>query len=436
MFKKASILLGLALTLLVTGTVFAQDDGPTPEHSALLWDAIYWNNTTLSGIPQYRRDEANLDWNWGSGSPHHVVSADHFSARWTRIVDLSAGTYRFTATSDDGVRVYVDGRLLIDEWHDHPTRTYTADVYLNAGHHEIKMEYYENLGDAVARLSWASIPDVTEGWYGEYFSNRWLSGFPTLVREDAHVDFKWGYSAPASGIPSDGFSVRWTRTVHLEAGRYRFTTATDDGVRLWVNDHLLIDRWRDQPLRSYTGTIYVAGATDITMEYYENGGVATARLSWFPVDDIIPTPAPEPQANTVIVDDLDPGFVRGGSVHGWRTASEGYSGRILWTRNNDRVRSYYNWARWYPRLLPGRYEVFVYIPERYTTTSNARYWVSHRDGYTLRVVDQSNNGDRWVSLGTYRFGGSSQEYVSLADITYESYLTQLIAFDAVKWVSR
>jgi hypothetical protein len=86
------------------------------------------------------------------------------------------------------------------------------------------------------------------------------------------------------------------------------------------------------------------------------------------------------------VDDADQGFVKGGSATGWHTAAEGHGGRLLWTRNNDRVRYNYNWARWYPHLTPGRYEVFVYIPERYSTTSSARYWVSHRDGSTLRRV--------------------------------------------------
>ena len=108
----------------------------------------------------------------------------------------------------------------------------------------------------------------------------------------------------------------------------------------------------------------------------------------------------------------------------------------MWTRNNDRVRPGYNWARWYPTLTPGRYEVLVYVSERHSTTSHARYWVSHFDGYTLKVVNQSANGGRWVSLGTYRFRGTSADYVSLADPTYEPYLSTLIAFDAVRWDPR
>ena len=78
----------------------------------------------------------------------------------------------------------------------------------------------------------------------------------------------------------------------------------------------------------------------------------------------------------------------------------------------------------------------MFIPYRYTTTSQGRYWVSHSGGYTLRTVNQSTTGDRWVSLGTYWFRGTGDDYVSLSDVSYEPYKSRLIAFDAVQWVPR
>jgi hypothetical protein len=419
--------------VVATPTLAQEPWSPQPKHTAPFWEVSYWNNPSLSGEAVMRGTDVNLDHDWGTGSPHSTVSVDRFSARWTRYIDVAAGTYRFTATSDDGIRVIVDGRSIIDQWTDHPAQTFTGDVDLTAGHHLVTVEYYENTGYAVARVSWAAVPVAPHDWRGEYFANRWLGGVPVLVRDDAKIDFDWGYGSPAAGIPGDGFSVRWTRNVYLEPGSYRFTTTTDDGVRLWVNHHLLIDRWQDQPLRSHTGTIHLAGDVPIKMEYYENGGMAAARLTWTRVGG---GPPPPPPPGVVLVDDTDPGFVKNGSVTGWRTAAEGYGGHLTWTRNNDRARTNYNWARWYPDLAPGRYEVFVYIPERYTTTSGARYWVSHRDGYAVRPVDQSANGDRWVPLGTYWFRGTRDDSVSLADVTHERYVSRLIAFDAVKWVPR
>jgi hypothetical protein len=296
----------------------------------------------------------------------------------------------------------------------------------------VVVEYYENTGHAVARVSWEPVPSTALGWRGQYFNNRWLQGSPTLVRDDERIAFTWGYGPPADGMPSDGFSARWTRMVTFEPGIYRFTVRSDDGVRLWVDGHLLIHEWYDQAYQPHSGTMYVAGDVPVKLEYYESSGIAALWLGWTRSADDPPSPAP----GTVVVDDADMSFVKGGSATAWHRAPEGYRGQTTWTRNNDQQRYNYNWARWFADLRPGRYEVFVYIPERYSTTSNARYWVAHRDGFTLRRVDQSANGDRWVSLGTYWFQGSRKDYVSLSDVTYERYVSRLVAFDAVKWEPR
>ncbi len=66
---------------------------------------------------------------------------------------MSAGTYAFTVTADDGVRLYVDGKLVIDRWVDQGATTYTVSVPLGAGTHTVVMAYYENAWDAVAHLS-------------------------------------------------------------------------------------------------------------------------------------------------------------------------------------------------------------------------------------------------------------------------------------------
>lgn len=429
MAKRMLVVTLLLAVSLLSGPALAQ--GPVlPQHSDPTWSATYWNNMTLSGAPALTRQEPNLDYDWGLGSPMpDVVNPDQFSARWTRYIDVTPGNYRFTVTSDDGFRLWIDNVLVLDKWYDHPVQTFTVDRYLGPGHHYIVAEYYENGGYAVAKLNWALLDTTGSGWRGEYFNNMSLSGAPALVRTDANINFSWGTGSPAPGVISaDNFSVRWTRTADISAGMTRFKLTVDDGARLWVNGHLLIDAWRDQAATTYQGDIFLPGGpVTIELQYYENAGQAVAQLSWQPVGS---------GAETIIVDDKDAGFVRGGSPTGWRTANEGYNGRLYWTYNNDRVRANYNWARWYPTLNAGRYEVFVYIPDRYTTTANARYWVVASGRFNLRVVNQSANGGRWVSLGTYTFRGDGSEYVSLADVTYEPYLSRLIAFDAVKWERR
>jgi hypothetical protein len=396
------------------------------------WRREFYANPTLSGAPNGIRSDPEIDFDWGYGKVGPGGPTDNFSIRWTRTLALEAGTYRFTATSDDGIRAYVDGRPIIDGWYDHAAQSYSAELNLASGPHEVVVEYYEHTGVAQVRFSWTRLPGGLQGWDAAYYGNRWLGGTPVVTRRDENIDFDWGTGSPAAGIPSDGFSARWTRTVHFEEGMYRFTATTDDGVRLWVNGHLLIDEWRDQWFQPHSDDMHVSGDVPVVMEYYENGGAAAARLSWMRVD----MSSPPPSAGEVIVDDGSAGFAQGGSSTAWHAAAGGYGGGLTWTRNNDRVRANYNWARWYPELEAGRYEVYVYVPQQRATTTEARYWVSHYDGLTLRKVNQAANGGQWVSLGTYRFRSGSGSYVSLADVTGEGYLSTEIAFDAVKWVPR
>lgn len=430
MYRKLTVLVFLLGVLLFQQTALAQD-GPTAQHSAAVWDVSYWNNKTLTDSPVVQTTETDVNWDWGTGGPSGLP-ADGFSARWSKYIDVSGGTYRFTATADDGVRVYIDGTLIINYWNDHPAQTFTADISLAAGHHLVVMEYYENGGFAVAKLTWQPKPAGIVNWQGEYFNNRTLAGSPTLTRDDANINFNWGTGVPAAGLPADNFSVRWIRTINFPAGSYRFTTTGDDGVRLWVNGHLLIDKWFDQAAASYAGVLYVSGNAAVQMEYYEHGGLATAQLSWA-LDNGNPPPPP---SGAIVVDNSSPGFIKGGTASSWRTSTAGYNSGMLWTYNNDYARGNYNWARWYPSLTAGRYEVFVFIPSKNATSRAARYWVSHRDGFTLRVINQLNYSDQWVSLGTYWFQGNASDYASLSDITGESYLSRIVGFDAVKWEKR
>jgi hypothetical protein len=200
---------------------------------------------------------------------------------------FDAGRYRFTTTTDDGVRLYLDGQLIIDKWRDQSKTSHSAERDLIAGQHSLRMEYYENSGDAVARLSWKRVeaqPTPTPGgpWRGEYFANRSLAGAPKLLQDSASINFNWGKGSPApSRIPPDNFSVRWTRTVNFGEGRYRFKTTTDDGVRLYVDGKLIIDRWYEMSVSTFTADVKLKGGNHtIRMEYFELQGNAVAKLSW------------------------------------------------------------------------------------------------------------------------------------------------------------
>lgn len=118
-------------------------------------------------------------------------------------------------------------------------------------------------------------------WRGEYYANLGLAGQPAAVRDDWSVDFSWGSGAPVPGVPADGFSVRWTRTLNFEPGTYRFYVSVDDAARLWVDGQLLIDEWRDGSARELTAEIALAGGPHgLRLEYYERVGQARVQLRW------------------------------------------------------------------------------------------------------------------------------------------------------------
>ena len=79
--------------------------------------------------------------------------------RWSGRFTFAAGTFIFTARADDGVRVFLDGVAIIDQWHDQPATTYTVTRSVTAGDHEVKVEYYERGGDAVIQVSWTGLGD-------------------------------------------------------------------------------------------------------------------------------------------------------------------------------------------------------------------------------------------------------------------------------------
>jgi hypothetical protein len=97
-----------------------------------------------------------INFDWGSGSPGPGVATNSFSARWTGQIEIPAtGSYRFQTLSDDGVRVYVDGVRIINNWSNHSaTRNTSSARTYTEGRHTITVEYYENTGSAVMKLYW------------------------------------------------------------------------------------------------------------------------------------------------------------------------------------------------------------------------------------------------------------------------------------------
>ncbi len=122
------------------------------------WRGSYFDNRGLSGDPVLVRDDRKIAFDWKQGSPDDSLAADNFSARWERKLKFDAGTYRFHMTADDGVRLWIDGTKVLDEWKDGSARELAVEYSLTQGDHQIKLEYYEHAGDARVQLGWDKVP--------------------------------------------------------------------------------------------------------------------------------------------------------------------------------------------------------------------------------------------------------------------------------------
>ncbi len=132
------------------------------------WTAQYYANASLSGSPTLIQTESSPTHDWGTGSPVVSIPADNFSARWTSTQTLDSGTYQISVRADDGVRVFVDGRVVIDQFGMATGQTYTVNVDLNAGSHNFMIEYFEAGGLAflnftLVRVGGPSAPPPTGG---------------------------------------------------------------------------------------------------------------------------------------------------------------------------------------------------------------------------------------------------------------------------------
>ncbi|MFN8491920.1 MAG: LysM peptidoglycan-binding domain-containing protein [Caldilineaceae bacterium] len=124
-------------------------------------------------------------------------------------------------------------------------------------------------------------PQIMNDWHAAYYNNENLQGSPQFERTDADINFNWGNDGPGNGLGNDNFSVRWTRDTYFSAGNYRFFVTVDDGLRLYVDNILVIDSWRVQPPTNYFGDIMLSpGNHSIRVEYYEETGGATIHLTW------------------------------------------------------------------------------------------------------------------------------------------------------------
>ncbi|MEA2707532.1 MAG: hypothetical protein QOF78_133 [Phycisphaerales bacterium] len=254
--------------------------------------AQYFDSVAFTDLKLTRTD-ATVDFTWPV-APDASMGADFFSVRWRgQVQPQYSQEYTFYVSSDDGARLWVDGRLLVDNWVNQSPTEKSAKLTLEAGKkYDIRLDYYEwNLG-AQAKLSWSSASQAKQiipssrlftsplGVSATYFDNQNFTG-PTTARTDSTIDFTWNTGSPAAGIGADTFSTRWTGYIQPQYSQtYTFylTTDADAVARLRIDGQLIVDTAGVQD-----GGVFKLEANkfyDIAIEYAEGTGAANVKLEW------------------------------------------------------------------------------------------------------------------------------------------------------------
>ncbi|MCD8534135.1 MAG: putative Ig domain-containing protein [Verrucomicrobia bacterium] len=242
--------------------------------------------------------------------------ADNYGSRLSGVVyPPVSGDYVFYVSGDDNTQLWISSdqspqnkRLIAQvpgwtgprEWTKFPEQK-SAPVSLVAGKpYFIEALHKEGGGLDNVAVAWEAplqslaviegryfiAPDVNfgrAGLFGQYFEGLAFNN-PKFTRGDEVINFNWGTGSPdPSRLAADKFSARWTGFLVPEFSEtYTFYTTSDDGVRLWIGDQLVINNWTDHAPIENAGTINLTAnkPVPIKLEYYENGGGAVISLAW------------------------------------------------------------------------------------------------------------------------------------------------------------
>ncbi len=274
--------------------------------------------------PVIKRMDRNINVDSTEDAWPKTQLVDRFYIRWTGVIrPPSAGKYTLYTESDDGSRVFVNGKLVVNNGGLHGMEEQSGQVELKAGDNEIKVEFFENDGGAGCKLFWSNadfektiipasaffhssdvlpapaplqpLPEASDrkpGLLGEYFQLSEDAGDrvpsldastkPAVKRIDATVDVWAGEDAWPGTQLTDNFYIRWTGIIRVpKDGVYTFVTESDDGSWLTIGGVDVIDNGGAHAMQEASGQIALkAGDHLLRLDYREMGGEAGCKLLW------------------------------------------------------------------------------------------------------------------------------------------------------------
>jgi hypothetical protein len=308
---------------------------------------FYFGNTNLDGSVVVRLDET-IDFDWGTGAPIAGMAADYFGVVWSGEIEApAAGEFTFIVAAEEAAQLMLSDRLIADaSAQRHGAEAASPPISLESGkRYPLKLTYFDWTGAARVRLQWQGPglpksviprerlfakslrPDHTadvsarHGLLGTYYKDAAFSG-ATTSRIDPTIDFNWSEREPLPGFSRTNLSVRWSGQVKADySEEYTFYVFANDGVRLWVDDKLLIDRAEQSWVAENLGSLpLVAGEKyDLRLQLQSRSAGAAARLMWssasisktnIPATHLFPSrPAPSRASGSNAVEKTPPGVV-------------------------------------------------------------------------------------------------------------------------------
>ena len=233
------------------------------------------------------------------------LDSDHiFSVRWSGYITFpESGLYILSTPCNDGARLYLNDKLVIDEWTlgEHPNLESLPWHASQGDKYHIRVEYFNAHDNPAIRLLYRKIGDdnslVTEGmlepdtevngFVGHYYANPGLHGDESFSQTDIRLNFEEGYDAFPSDVANlDAFSVSWMGAIKVDDdGTYRFHVRVNDGVRLYIGKRMIMDHWcavhtpteyKSRKVKLSRGIRYIFKA----IFFYQSPGTPIFHMTW------------------------------------------------------------------------------------------------------------------------------------------------------------
>ncbi len=264
-------------------------------------------NTFNLGRPILRQIEPNLNFEWAGAGPDPAIGSPSYTARWTgALVAPKNGKYTLYWRANPGSRLWLDGKLLVDQWMKDSWKGATLPVELQKGPHDLRVDFIQSWNAPFGKLEWSGeampqqmVPtsafrptpvhvatvSAGTGLLGEYFSDREFKKRRT-TRRDEVIDFAWLNSTPDPSMRDQNISMRWTGQIEpAYSEQYTFHLESAERTRLWIGgEEIKMERViggdPQRPERRGTAMLKAGQKIDIRVECVPNEQMKPLALSW------------------------------------------------------------------------------------------------------------------------------------------------------------